>query len=110
MRARLIKQKTIERFIINNASSRIAFKLFVMKLKSSDWKTPADILITFPSADILGNGSNRVVFNIAGNGYRMICAYYFGTQMVHLFVKWIGTHAEYDKICKKNEQYIVSIN
>lgn len=63
---------------------------------------------TFGYADLLGNGSNRVVFNIAGNNYRLICGYKFGPNMVHLFVKWIGTHAEYDKLCSKNLQYTVS--
>ncbi|WP_394367549.1 type II toxin-antitoxin system HigB family toxin [Mangrovibacterium lignilyticum] len=33
-------------------------------------------------------GSNRVVFNIGGNKYRVICQYYFGRQKVHLFIKW----------------------
>jgi len=67
-----------------------------------------DIKRTFPSADLLGNGSNRVVFNIAGNSYRMICAYVFGQAMVHCYIKWIGTHSEYTKLCEKNEQYTVS--
>jgi len=63
---------------------------------------------TFGSADLLGNSSNRVVFDIAGNTYRMICKYAFGDKQVHLFVCWIGTHTDYDKLCKLNEQYTVS--
>ena len=60
------------------------------------------------AADILGNGCQRVVFNIGGNHYRMICAYGFGDNMIHLFVKWIGTHADYDRICDQQEQYTIS--
>ena len=64
---------------------------------------------TYRSTDFLGNGSSRVVFDIGGNKYRMICKYAFGDKLVHLFICWIGTHAEYDKLCNKEEQYIVSI-
>ena len=71
----------------------------------TDWETPQDIVATFNSADILGKSSNRVVFNIGGNKYRIICRYYFGRQKVHLFVKWIGTHADYTKLCNNEEQY-----
>ncbi len=39
----------------------------------------------------------------------MICKYAFGEKQVHLFVLWIGTHAEYDKLCKKGEQYTINI-
>lgn len=38
---------------------------------------PNDILLTYGSADLIGNGSNRVVFNIGGNNFRMICKYQF---------------------------------
>ena len=63
---------------------------------------------TFGSADLLGKNSNRVVFNIGGNSYRVICKYAFGEKQVHLFVCWIGTHADYDKINDNNEQYTVN--
>lgn len=76
-------------------------------MKHADWEEPDDIKATFRSADLLGNGSNRIVFNIRGNSYRMICKYHFGITKVHLYIKWIGTHAEYTKLCDKNEQYIV---
>ncbi len=66
-----------------------------------------EISLTFGDADLLGNGSNRVVFNIAGNNYRMICKYHFGITRVHLYIKWIGTHAEYTKLCDDKEQYSV---
>jgi len=57
---------------------------------------------------LLGDGSNRIVFDIAGNNYRMICKYHFGQQefIIH---QWIGTHAEYTKLCNDNDQYTVNI-
>ena len=66
-------------------------------------------LKSFNSADILGKGCNRFVFDIAGNHYRMICKYTFGEKEVHLFIYWLGTHAEYDKICAKKDQFTINI-
>jgi len=68
-----------------------------------------EIISTFNSADILGKGSNRVVFNIGGNNYRIICKYYFGDMRVHLFVKWIGTHVAYTKLCNDGKQYEIEL-
>lgn len=75
----------------------------------ADWEIPEDIMATFGSADVLENGSNRVVFDIDGNNFRMICKYYFSKILVHLYIKWIGSHSEYDKLCDKNKQYIIDI-
>jgi len=108
MKIHLIKKQTIEDYIIKNARSKPSFEIWYSILKRSDWREPNEIISTFNSADILGESSNRVVFNIGGNNYRMICQYHFGINKVHLFIKWIGTHAEYTKLCKENKQYIVN--
>lgn len=81
------------------------FGIWLSIAKKADWNIPQDIVKTFNSADILGKSSNRVVFNIGGNSYRVICQYYFSEQKVHLFVKRIGTHALYTKLCKHEQQY-----
>lgn len=107
MKVRLVKRKTIEDYVRKNARSRSSFRLWLTNLKFADWNVPDDMLATFGSADMLGDGSNRVVFDIGGNNYRMICKYLFGETKVHLYIKWIGTHAEYDKLCKKGEQYTI---
>jgi len=108
MRIHLIRRETIEAFTQQNAQSSAAFDAWCNKLKCADWEIPADMQATFPSADLLGNGSSRIVFDIAGNKYRMIGKYAFGDKQVHLFICWIGTHAEYDKLCNAGEQYNVS--
>lgn len=107
MRVHLIKRQSIENFISENIQSNSAFSLWLLIINRADWNKPQDIIYTFNSADILGDGVNRVVFNIGANKYRLICKYYFGKQKVHLFVKWIGTHADYSKLCKKSGQYDV---
>jgi mRNA interferase HigB len=109
MKVHLIRKDTIEDFARQNAQSRTSLGDWLAKVKNADWEKPADMQATFRSSDLLGKGSSRVVFDIAGNSYRMICKYAFGDKEVHLFVFWIGTHAEYDKLCDHNEQYTVSI-
>ncbi|HMR83408.1 MAG TPA: type II toxin-antitoxin system HigB family toxin [Niabella sp.] len=108
MKIHLIRKETIERFVRSNAQSRASFSEWLAKVKYGDWNAPADILSTFPAADLLGNGSNRVVFDIGGNKYRMIGKYAFGDRQVHLFICWIGTHAQYDRLCTNGEQYTKS--
>jgi mRNA interferase HigB len=108
MKVRLIKKKSIENFALQNARSRSSFRLWLTTLKYADWNEPEDIMTTFGSADLLGNGINRVVFDIAGNNYRMICKYQFGETEVHLYIKWIGTHANYTKLCNEKAQYTVN--
>lgn len=109
MKVRLIKRKSIENYTLENARSRSSFRLWLSLLKHADWEEPGDIIDTYGSADLLGNGSNRVVFNIAGNHYRMICKYHFGLSKVHLYIKWIGTHAEYTELCNNGKQYSVNL-
>ena len=58
------------------------------------WKTPQEIKAKFRSASILKN--NRVVFNIAGNKYRLVVSIDYGRQAC--FVRFIGTHKQYDEI------------
>lgn len=107
MRVHLIKKQSIEDYVQNNARSRASFEIWLSIIKHADWNEPKEIISTFNSADILGKGSNRVIFNIGGNNYRMICKYHFGNMKVHLFIKWIGSHAEYTKLCNDGLQYEV---
>ncbi len=107
MKIHLIKEKTIRNFVLRNARSKVSFEDWLSKARRSDWNSADDIKDTFNSASILGKGTYRVVFDIGGNNYRMICKYGFGETEVHLFVCWIGTHAEYDELCKQNKQYTV---
>lgn len=107
MRINLFKQSTIEDFAKENAGSVDPFKLWLIKIKAADWEKPDDMKSTFPSADLLGKGSNRVIFDIGGNNYRIICKYWVGADRFSLFIKWIGTHAQYDALCKQNKQYTV---
>ena len=109
MKVHLIKKTTVDQYMLSNAGSRNGFIIWLRILKGADWLNTNDILKSFTNADILGGGTNRVVFDIGGNKYRCICDYSFGGEFVHLFIKWIGTHAEYTKLCDKVKQYTISI-
>jgi len=103
MKIHLIKKQTIEDYAKENAQSKASFEIWFSIIKGAEWNEPNDIVSTFRSADILGNGSERVVFNIGGNKYRLICRNHFGINKVLLFVKWLGTHAEYTKPCNEKK-------
>jgi mRNA interferase HigB len=68
---------------------------------TAQWKSSAELKEQVSSASVLT--SERVVFNIKGNDYRLIAAINFRRQI--LFVKWMGTHKEYDKIDAREVKY-----
>lgn len=109
MKIHLVRKQTIEKYVKANIQSKNAFTNWLSIVKWADWKEPKDIISTFNTADILGRSSERIVFNIGGNKYRMICSYHFGKEKVHLFIKWIGTHSEYTKLCAEGKQFIIDV-
>ena len=62
--------------------------------EDATWSTPADVKAKYASASVLKN--SRVVFNIGGNKYRLVVKINYATKIV--FVRLVGTHAEYDRI------------
>ena len=62
--------------------------------KAAKWTSPQDVKKQYANASVIAN--NRVVFNIKGNDYRLIVAIAYKAQ--YIYVKFIGTHAEYDKV------------
>lgn len=109
MKTHIIKISSIKDFTLLHPDSLISLNEWMVKVKVADWSIPGDIKKTLPTADLLGNDSSRVVFNIAGNKYRLIIKYFFGEKQVHLFICWIGTHAAYTKLCKKGQQFQINI-
>jgi mRNA interferase HigB len=64
----------------------------------ADWSTPIDVKAAFGNASILKDG--RVVFNIAGNKYRLVVWINYDYRVV--YIRFIGTHSQYDKIDVQN--------
>lgn len=71
------------------------------EVQGADWHGPADVVRAYANASIVG--SDRVVFNIKGNSYRLVVAVDYQRQIV--FIKWLGTHAAYDKIDVKKVKH-----
>lgn len=60
----------------------------------TNWNNPNEVKNTYATASILKD--NRIVFNICGNSYRLIAKFNFEKKWI--FIRFIGTHKEYDKI------------
>ena len=69
--------------------------------RNAHLETPAAVTRNYANASIVGD--DRVVFNIKGNAYRLVVAIDYRRQIV--FIKWLGTHANYDKINVKRVRY-----
>jgi len=92
---RIIAPRTLRAFWeAGHADSEGALRAWLAEVQSASWGSMADIKFRYPSASIID--SERVVFNIRGNNYRLLVKLWFPGQMV--FIKFIGTHAEYDRV------------
>ncbi len=70
-------------------------------VKAARWASSAELKAQLRSASIVS--AQRVVFNIKGNDYRLVAGINYLSQAI--FIKWIGTHAEYDKIDVSTVRY-----
>ncbi len=91
---RVISFAKIKAYFTKYANARVSLQEWNQKTKKADWEDFTDIKKTFNSVDNVGN--DRYVFNIGGNNYRLVALIIF--KMKKVFVRWIGTHAEYDKL------------
>jgi len=91
---RIIAIKTLSQFWERYSDAEGYLRAWFAEASKARWKGPQDILDWYPGADILP--SNRVVFNVKGNHYRLIVKIHYNTGVV--YIRFIGTHAEYAKI------------
>lgn len=91
---RIIARRTLREFYATHAGAKSALEAWFHEVMAAKWAGPPDIKQRYPSADILPG--NRVVFNIKGNTYRLIVKLHYNTGIV--FIRFVGTHADYDKI------------
>lgn len=91
---RVIAKKILRDFLEAHADSEQQLKSWFQETIKAEWKSLNEIKQEYPSASILTD--NRVVFNIKGNNYRLIVKINYDYHMV--WIRFIGTHAEYDKI------------
>ena len=92
----IVKFKTLKDFFTNPMyrDSEKELRAWNTILRSKKWKNSHEVKADFPATDYVGN--NRMVFNICRNKYRLIVLFRYNIQRV--FIRFIGTHNEYDKI------------
>ena len=90
----LISRRTLLDYAREHPETRVPLTEWMKKVKAAKWQSTAEVKEAFPKASML-NGE-RVRFEIAGNNYRLVVAFKFSAKIA--FVKFIGTHAEYDQI------------
>ncbi len=95
---RIVSTKIIRDYYEKHPDSQGALLYWVEIVKRANWSNFADIKADFNSVDYVGN--QRYIFNIGGNKHRLVAVVQFVHQ--HLYIRFIGTHKEYDKIDCKN--------
>jgi mRNA interferase HigB len=104
---RIIARSTLIRFIEkleghkDHRAVKSALESWFQEARNAAWVNPSTIKASYAHASIVG--ADRVVFNIKGNAYRLVVAVDYRRGAV--FIKWLGTHKEYDSIDVRTVQY-----
>jgi mRNA interferase HigB len=93
---RIISRKTLRLFWQRpgRQDAQHPLEAWFHEVARADWANPTQVKAAFGNASIIGD--NRVVFNIAGNKYRMVVKINYPYRV--LYIRFIGTHREYDTI------------
>ena len=91
---RIISRKRLSDFWKREPRSKKELKAWFAEAKRAQWESPADVKAHYRSASILLDG--RVVFNICGNRYRLVV--WINYEFFTVYIRFIGTHDEYDEI------------
>ena len=93
--------KTLRLFWTKYPDAEPNLKNWYSKIEGKSYATPQGVVIQFKGADYVGN--ERIVFNIARNKSKLIAAFNYDYQLC--FVKFVGTHKEYDRIDPKTIEH-----
>ncbi len=91
---RLIALSTLKIFWLAHSDAKQPLLAWHEHVKHADWQSPTDVKTDFASASILQDG--RVVFNVAGNKYRLVAWINYPYRVV--YIRFVGTHRQYDQI------------
>ena len=91
---RIIALGTLRDFWQKHADAEVPLRSWYAAASRADWRIPAEVKVAYRNASFVAN--NRIVFNIKGNEYRLIAAVHYNRGM--MFIRFIGTHRDYDKI------------
>lgn len=95
---RIIAKSALRQFWEKHPDAEQSLRVLHDEVKKAEWNNFQDIKKQFGSASIVGN--DRIVFNIKGNDYRLIVLILF--RKGKIFIRFVGTHKEYDKVNAKN--------
>lgn len=104
---RIIARRTLREFVASrvrhkdHAALKAALDAWFAEVRKARWRNAADIKRLYATASIVT--AERVVFNIRGNSYRLVVSVDFEKSIV--WIKWIGTHREYDRIDVTKVEY-----
>lgn len=100
MSMRIIARRTLREFVASRAGRKdhqalkAALDAWFDEVRKAQWRNAGDVKRLYATASIVS--SERIVFNIKGNDYRLVVAVDFEKGIV--WIKWIGTHKDYDNI------------
>jgi mRNA interferase HigB len=92
---RIFSRNTLVEFWTKHPDAEGPLRLWFSIAENARWSGPAEIRATFGSVDFLAG--NRVVFDIKGNAYRLVARVRYAPLCL-LFIRFLGTHAQYDRI------------
>lgn len=91
----IIARRTLKAFWNTHAQAEQPLREWYAAVAKAEWQGPADVKTQFgTTVDFVRD--NRVIFDIAGNKYRLVVRVSYRFKAVQ--VKFVGTHVEYDKI------------
>ena len=93
----IISRPQLREFSEKHPSAKTPLDLWFSTVSRAKWTSFADVRATYGSADVVAG--NRVIFDIGGNKYRLVVKIAYKCGKV--FVRFVGTHTEYDKIDAK---------
>lgn len=94
---RVISRRPLREFAAKHPPAKAPLDAWYAEACQANWASFADVKARYGSADVVAG--NRVIFNIGGNKYRLIAKLAYKSRT--LYVRFVGTHAEYDKIDAK---------
>jgi len=102
----VIARSTLTKFVATLSRSersdvKSSLDAWFHEAERADWRNSADVKRHYATASIVDK--ERVVFNVKGNDYRLVTAINYGRRTV--FIKWLGSHAEYDNIDVRRVRY-----
>ena len=104
---RIIARRTLREFVASRAGHKdqpalkAALDAWFDEVRRARWRSSADVRRLYATASIVS--ADRIVFNIKGNSYRLVVAVDFEKAIV--WIKWIGTHRDYDRIDVEEVDY-----